>query len=91
MDRRKFLGSLIGGVAAGAAVRSWPFKVFSFPEKVVIPVREYNLPFDFTETDLLLSIDEFAKRFMEPAIDNLAKDMAFNLWPYHEYERAFAA
>lgn len=32
--RRGFLGSLIGGVAVSAAVRSWPFRVFSFPNEI---------------------------------------------------------
>jgi hypothetical protein len=31
MDRRGFLGKLIGGVAATAAARTWPFRVYSFP------------------------------------------------------------
>jgi hypothetical protein len=31
MDRRGFLRSLVGGVAVGAAVRTWPFRVYSFP------------------------------------------------------------
>ena len=31
MDRRSFLRTLIGGVAGAAAVRTWPFRVFSFP------------------------------------------------------------
>lgn len=35
MNRRSFLGSLIGGVAASAAVRTWPFRVFSFPAEIV--------------------------------------------------------
>jgi hypothetical protein len=34
MDRRKFLSTLIGGVAATAAVRTFPFRVFSFPQKI---------------------------------------------------------
>jgi hypothetical protein len=34
MNRRDFLGTLIGGVAATAAVRTWPFRVYSFPSKV---------------------------------------------------------
>lgn len=37
MDRRAFLTSLVGGVAATAAVRSFPFRVYSFPEEIVIP------------------------------------------------------
>lgn len=36
MNRRSFLGQLIGGVAASAAVRTWPFKVYSFPDKIEI-------------------------------------------------------
>lgn len=31
MNRRGFLRTIIGGVAAGAAVRTWPFRVYSFP------------------------------------------------------------
>lgn len=37
MDRRNFLRSMIGGLAAGAAVRTFPFRVFSFPTDIVIP------------------------------------------------------
>lgn len=40
MDRRNFLRTLVGGVAGAAAVRTWPFRVYSFPSKIVIP----NLP-----------------------------------------------
>jgi hypothetical protein len=36
MDRRNFLRSLVGGVAASAAVRTFPFRVFSFPTDIVI-------------------------------------------------------
>lgn len=36
MDRRKFLSALIGGVAAGAAVRTFPLRVYSFPTKITI-------------------------------------------------------
>lgn len=41
MDRRNFLRTLVGGVAGAAAVRTWPFRVYSFPSEVVIP----NLPY----------------------------------------------
>jgi hypothetical protein len=46
MDRRKFLSTLVGGVVAGAAVRSFPFRVFSFPKEIVAPERLslYSLP-----------------------------------------------
>ena len=36
MERRTFLRTLIGGVAAAAAVRTFPFRVFSFPSRPVI-------------------------------------------------------
>lgn len=35
MKRRDFLGVMVGGIAAAAAVRTWPFRVFSFPSEVV--------------------------------------------------------
>src|SRR5580693_4934949 len=31
MDRRSFLSTLVGGIAVGAAQRTFPFRVFSFP------------------------------------------------------------
>ena len=32
MKRRNFL---IGGIAASAAVRTWPFRVYSFPSQII--------------------------------------------------------
>ena len=37
MDRRKFLSLIVGGVAATAAVRTFPFRVYSFPSKPAVP------------------------------------------------------
>lgn len=37
MNRRGFLRSLVGGVAATAAVRTFPFRVFSFPAEIRKP------------------------------------------------------
>jgi len=34
MNRRNFLSMMVGGVAAAAAVRTFPFRVFSFPQEV---------------------------------------------------------
>jgi hypothetical protein len=31
---------MVGGVAVAAAVRSWPFRVFSFPSEIIIPSIE---------------------------------------------------
>lgn len=35
MNRRNFIRTLIGGVVAGAAVRTWPFRIYSFPSEIV--------------------------------------------------------
>jgi hypothetical protein len=45
MNRRSFIGLMLGGVAATAAVRTWPFRVFSFPSEVTIasPLDFYKL------------------------------------------------
>jgi hypothetical protein len=37
MNRRNFFRTMIGGVAATAAVRTWPFRVYSFPSEVQQP------------------------------------------------------
>src|SRR5258708_23131264 len=39
MNRRKFFKSMIGGVAVAAAVRTWPFRVFSFPVEIVTGLK----------------------------------------------------
>ena len=36
MNRRNFLGALVGGVATAAAVRTWPFRVYSFPKGIAV-------------------------------------------------------
>lgn len=36
MNRRNFLGMMVGGIAASAAVRTWPFRVYSFPGEIVL-------------------------------------------------------
>lgn len=45
MDRRGFFKLTIGGVAATAAVRTWPFRVYSFPTNIVI--ADDNFPESF--------------------------------------------
>lgn len=39
-NRRLFLSTIIGGLAASAAVRTWPFRVFSFPSEVMTPMPD---------------------------------------------------
>jgi hypothetical protein len=53
MNRRSFLKTLVGGVAGAAAVRTWPFRVFSFPSEVVIP--KYG-----TYVDEAVLLDDYA-------------------------------
>ena len=40
MNRRNFFRTMIGGVAAAAAVRTWPFRVYSFPTLLAIPSND---------------------------------------------------
>lgn len=40
MNRRNFLRGLVGGVAATAAVRAFPFRVYSFSAEVVVPTLD---------------------------------------------------
>lgn len=37
MNRRSFLQTLVGGVATVAVVRTFPFRVYSFPREIVKP------------------------------------------------------
>jgi len=41
MNRRAFFGTMVGGVAASAALRTFPFRVYSFPTdiKIVSPLE----------------------------------------------------
>ena len=34
ISRRAFLGTLVGGIATAVAVRTFPFRVFSFPSEI---------------------------------------------------------
>lgn len=58
MERRNFLKLIVGGVAAGAAVRTWPFRVFSFPTepKLIIPTygADGGLPISLNRMDYLV-------------------------------------
>jgi hypothetical protein len=42
MDRRNFFRTMVGGVTAAAAVRTWPFRVFSFPSTVEVSRAELD-------------------------------------------------
>jgi hypothetical protein len=34
LNRRNFIGKIVGGIATAAAIRTWPFRVYSFPSDV---------------------------------------------------------
>src|SRR5258708_1012113 len=42
MDRRSFFRFMIGGVAATTAVRTWPFRVFSFPTNLAMSLPDFT-------------------------------------------------
>jgi hypothetical protein len=46
MNRRELLGSLVGGIVLSVAVRTFPFRVFSFPENPHIPKNFYQMQED---------------------------------------------
>jgi hypothetical protein len=53
MNRRGFLKMMVGGVAAAAAVRTFPFRVFSFPKDIVsVGVNPVSLSMSMTWTEL---------------------------------------
>jgi hypothetical protein len=51
MNRRKFIGAMVGGVAVSAAVRTFPFRVYSFPATIDSYVKyfwsSYNVNAEF--------------------------------------------
>lgn len=62
MDRRKFLGTIVGGVAATAAVRTWPFRVYSFPTNIVTLPRQVFRYFELVPDGpgtLLVGVEKF--------------------------------
>jgi hypothetical protein len=50
MERRNFLKMMVGGVAAAAAVRTFPFRVFSFAKEIQYPALFGGDPGDLTGT-----------------------------------------
>lgn len=72
IDRRLFLRSLIGGVVGAAAVRTWPFRVYSFaaPESLEKIFGDYVT--SRTLPSMILSKEEFISRYVS-LIDAQAK------------------
>jgi len=77
MDRRSFFGMMVGGLATVAAVRSFPFRVFSFPKEVMVPsLRGF-------QTDAMLSFweNEEARWHQEGSDSRTPKVWRQHLWP----------
>ena len=64
-DRRNFLRTLVGGLAATAAARTWPFRVYSFPTEIIQP------NFDLITAQTLAALRD------EIVYDNLFVDAAW--------------
>jgi len=67
MDRRNFLGIMVGGLATAAAVRSFPFRVFSFPKEPSFRFSYaikggYWLPHEMAEEMIVKMNDVFVYR-----------------------------
>lgn len=58
MNRRGFLGAMVGGIATAAAVRTWPFRIYSFPAQPVL-LSELDLLFHPSLTPLMKLVMPF--------------------------------
>ncbi len=75
MNRRNFLRSLIGGVAAAAAVRTFPFRVFSFPKEI----KPLNVP------GIALTRDD-VRKLLATMRDRLGRDIGRDTIYLHPLE-----
>jgi hypothetical protein len=78
LDRRSFLGSMVGGVAVAAAVRTWPFRVYSFPTDIVLTGPIQWAP--------VATLDELIRQRFDPEYALVRKRglTAEDLLAYHE-------
>ena len=82
MNRRGFLQTLIGGIAATAAARTWPFRVYSFPSEIKIAdatamgIELENLPLEKLATIWYSkeAVDLLKNRFQFFAMDETRID-----------------
>ena len=62
-SRRGFLRTMVGGVAAAAAVQSFPFRVYSFPQQpIVATLGEYNNYYSESSLDIKQAPLEYYSR-----------------------------
>jgi hypothetical protein len=71
MDRRNFLQTLIGGVAGAAAVRTWPFRVYSFPTHVIYPAFSDQSLFEVFGQDVLSPLGCFKSGRFVPEMQGM--------------------
>ena len=74
MNRRGFLHSLVGGIAATSAVRAWPFRVYSFPSEISFTDVQHAID----ETALPLPIHHFSAVWYNPrALEALKRNLVY--------------
>jgi hypothetical protein len=76
MNRRQFLRSMIGGVATAAAVRAFPFRVFSFPKDPYVAGLDLG---EYSDYSPLLSINQARDLLSGPTFSNMLID-DFRVW-----------
>ena len=94
MNRRQFLGTLIGSLAAAAAVRTFPFRVYSFPTEIVQPSPEAIAYIDnkmmAAVTDLIEpdTFDQISAATLAALRDDIIYDNFFADTPFLTYLRS---
>lgn len=88
MNRRNFLSMMVGGVAAAAAVRTFPFRVFSFPKEIKVAqcVPKEIVALWKQRLDLIgcFGTDSGAEWWMHPAQLAALKQLGFAAYAYPE-------
>lgn len=84
MNRRGFLRSLIGGVATATAVRTWPFRIFSFPTDIATPLPPTLVQeaVDTWHVSNLAALYRILKQVYAPAIREQLERTHYNLRMY---------
>lgn len=80
MDRRGFLQTLVGGVVAGAAVRTWPFRVYSFPTEIIqhpLVVNQYYYDWPTVRNHML---DHMAQQMHEDVTRLVSEQREVQRW-----------
>lgn len=84
VSRRNFLRSLVGGVAGAAAVLTFPFRVFSFPSKPIIPLGRIDF-LDMSEWGKLFisSVDLEGVALKQKMLYDALRDTSANLTGFY--------